>query len=173
MPTSPEQIAASAESVFDNNGFAASGMDALTLAAGVSTRTLYKHIGSKSDLITAVLRARSARFFERLEVDDVDGLFTGLENWVRSEGARGCLFLRAAGELGDDHPAARQAIDDYHSRLRDLIRTLVDRQRGCRDDTLTEQILVLFEGATAAASYRGTPAIAAARAAAAALLQRT
>jgi AcrR family transcriptional regulator len=173
MHTSTEQITASAERVFDSNGFAASGMDTLTRAAGVSTRTLYKHVGGKSDLITAVLRSRSIRFFEQLAVDDVDGLFAALEQWVRSEGARGCLFLRAAGELSAEFPAALEEVATYRRRLRALVHRLVHQEGDHPDDQLADQILVLFEGATSAASYRGIPAIAAARSAAAMLMRHT
>lgn len=172
MSSLSEKITASAERVFDSGGFAASGMDALTQAAGVSTRTLYKHIGSKSDLIAAVLRIRSTRFFERLDVvDDVDGLFAALEQWVQSEGARGCLFLRAAGELSAEFPAALEEVSKYRRRLRELINKLVQQEGEACSDLLTDQVLVLFEGATSAASYRGLPAVSAARSAAAMLMR--
>ena len=49
------QIVVSAEREFDCNGFAATGMDRLTQAAEVSSRTLYKHVGSKTALIVAVV----------------------------------------------------------------------------------------------------------------------
>lgn len=164
MATTQARIISSAERVFDTRGFAASGMDELTAAAGVSTRTLYKHLGSKTGLMLAVLEARTSRFFDRCEVDTVDGLFACLEEWVESEGSRGCLFLRAQGEAGTSTPETAEAVARYRARLRALISRIVD------DDALATQILVLFEGATSTASYLGPDAVTSARTAATALL---
>ncbi|TDS83815.1 TetR/AcrR family transcriptional regulator [Nesterenkonia aurantiaca] len=173
MSSLPQEIAASSEQVFDHHGFAASGIDTLAHAAGVSTRTLYKHMGSKADLIAAALEARSARFFDQLAVTDVDGLFAALEQWVQTEGARGCFFLRAAGELSDDFPEALKVVTEYRRRLRTLVGELVNHTDPPHDDLLAEQILVLFEGATSVATYRGVEGITAARAAAASLVHQS
>lgn len=167
------QIIASAENVFDHHGFTATGVDRLTEAAAVSSRTLYKHIGSKTELIAAVLEDRSSRFFNRLDVDNVDALFAALEEWTRAEGARGCLFLRAQGETGGSTPEIVNAVMAYRRGLRSLIARVVANDVGQSNyDMLAEQILVLFEGATSTASYRGVEAIHAARSAAALLVKQ-
>jgi AcrR family transcriptional regulator len=167
------RIVSSAERAFDRHGFTATGMDRLTEAAEVSTRTLYKHVGSKTALITAVLDERSRRCLSAFDVQSVDALFTALEQWTRTEGARGCLFLRAQGDAGADAPEVSDAVAAYRRQLRALIRRVVVNDIGqAGSDVLAEQVLVLFEGATSAASYRGARAISAARAAAAALVQQ-
>lgn len=166
-------IVSSAERVFDRYGFAATGMDQLTRAADVSSRTLYKHVGSKADLITAVLEERCRRFFSRFDVHSVDALFNALEKWTRAEGARGCLFLRALGETGGETPVISNAVAAYRANLRQLVRRAVDNDVGSKgNDLLVQQILVLLEGATSVASYHGIGAISAARAAAAVLLKQ-
>lgn len=167
------QIVSSAERAFDRHGFTATGMDRLTEAAEVSSRTLYKHIGSKTALIAAVLEERGRRFFGQLDVHSVDALFAALEDWTRTEGARGCLFLRAQGETGGETPEVSDAVAAYRRKLRDLIGRVVANDVGeGGGDVLAEQILVLFEGAISAASYRGADAICAARTAAAVLVER-
>ncbi|TXG90724.1 TetR/AcrR family transcriptional regulator [Rhodococcus rhodnii] len=172
MSTTRTGIVSSAEQVFDRHGFAATGMDRLTEAAGVSTRTLYKHVGSKTGLVAAVLEARAIRFAERVEgVSSVDGLFAALAEWTAAEGARGCLFLRAQGETGGETPEVSAVVDGYRRRLRDAIARFVATEIGRTDDALADQILVLFEGATSAASYLGTDAIDAARHAAATVVR--
>lgn len=163
-------ILSAAEHTFDRHGFAASGMDRLTDAANVSSRTLYKHLGGKNALIVAVLDARRERFFAALRVNSVDGLFDALERWTTVEGTRGCFFLRAQGEDVDRDGAIASSVSAYRTQLHELIRHIVRTETGNDDDTLTEQILVLFEGATSAASYRGPKAILAAKAAARTLL---
>ena len=159
-------IVTAAERVFDRHGFAGSGVDRLTDAAKVSSRTLYKHLGSKNALISAVLDSRRERFFTAHNADSVDAL----EQWIDTEGARGCFFLRAEGEGIDDGGAVTAAVSAYRADLGELTRRIVMTETGRDDDALAEQLLVLFEGATSAASYRGRGAIAAARTAAAGLM---
>lgn len=167
------KIVSTAEHLFDRHGFTATGMDRLTQAAGMSSRTLYKHIGNKSALMAAVLTERDRRFFHRLNVRSVDALFAALEDWVRIEGARGCLFLRAQGETGGETPEIAVAVAAYREKLRKRIADIVTVEvYGDGDEELTEQILVLFEGATSAASYRGPEAVTAARIAAGILVDR-
>lgn len=163
-------ILAAVEPLFDRNGFMASGMDRLTDAAGVSSRTLYKHFGSKTGLMAAVLGERDRRFRSRLNVRTVDAFFAALEEWIRVEGARGCLFLRALGETGGDTPEIVAAVQTQKAFLRERIGDIVRLQLNEPRDDLVDQLLVLFEGATAAAPYRGAEAASAARKAASILV---
>lgn len=163
VTTTRERIISSTEPVFDQHGFAGIGVDRLTEAAGVSSRTLYKHMGSKTGLIAAVLDARRERFSRVFDVSTVDELFDALAAWVRSEGARGCLFLRALGEGGRSVPEVDRAVSQYRELLHRVMSRIVEHETGGADELLAEQLLVVFEGATSAASYRGQRAIDAAR----------
>ncbi|MEE4023801.1 TetR/AcrR family transcriptional regulator [Gordonia sp. PKS22-38] len=165
-------IVVSAEQVFDRHGFAATGMDRLTEAAGVSTRTLYKHVGSKTGLMAAVLELRMERFFVQFDVDSVDALFTAFEEWIAAEGARGCLFLRALAETGGLTPEVADVVAAYRERLREMLGRIVVHETGRDDGDLTDQLLVIFEGMTSTASYLGPRAVTAARGAAALALGR-
>lgn len=165
-----QKLVAAAERLFDRHGFVATGMDRLTEAAGMSSRTLYKHAGSKAELMGVVLTERGRRFMRRLEVDTVDGLFGALEDWVRVEGARGCLFLRASAETGGGTPEIEAAVTAHKEAFARRVGEIVATEKGRADPLLAEEVLVLFEGATHAAVYRGAKAVAAARAAAATLL---
>lgn len=80
------KLISAAENLFDRHGFNATGMDRLAQAAGMSSRTLYKHAGSKNELIAAVLMTRGQRFLQRLEVDSVEALFDALAGWMSEEG---------------------------------------------------------------------------------------
>jgi AcrR family transcriptional regulator len=171
--TLKEKIVSSAEHTFDLHGFTATGMDRLTEAAEVSTRTLYKQVGSKNALIVAVLGEREARFFDQFDVHSVHALFGELENWTRAVGAKGCLFLRAQGETGGAVPEISSSVARYRQKLWELIRRVAANDAGAGAcDILAEQLLVLFEGAISAASYRGVEAIRSARAAAAVLVDQ-
>ncbi|MCS2607937.1 TetR/AcrR family transcriptional regulator [Halomonas dongshanensis] len=166
-------LIAVSESLFDRHGFTATGMDKLTRGAGISSRTLYKHAGSKSALIASVLSEREKRFLRRLEVTSTAALFKALEDWVRVEGCRNCLFLRAYGETGGDTPEVAEVVLAHKARMIEKIADIVALETGRADDPqLVEQIVVLFEGATAAAVYRGERAVVAAGKAATTLVQR-
>ncbi|MDN7132237.1 TetR/AcrR family transcriptional regulator [Halomonas sp. MC140] len=158
------KLISAAESLFDRHGFTATGMDRLTQAAGMSSRTLYKHAGSKHSLIAKVLSERDKRFIRRLDVSSVDALFKALEDWVRVEGCRGCLFLRAYGETGGDIPEIAEAMAIHKAGIWNKIQKIVALEtHGNGDELLAEQVLILFEGASATAIYRGANAVATAR----------
>ncbi|APX02867.1 TetR/AcrR family transcriptional regulator [Arthrobacter sp. QXT-31] len=167
-----EEIIAASEHAFDRHGFTATGMDALTQAAEVSTRTLYKYVGNKNALIAAVLESRSEKFFNSISATTVDGLFEDLDRWIQLEGARGCLFFRAQGEGAATVPEVADVISSYRRKLRELIDRLVRAEISRQDPTLVGQVLVLFEGAVTAASYLGEEAVSAGRAAAKTLMER-
>jgi AcrR family transcriptional regulator len=166
-------LVATAEQLFDRYGFTATGMDRLALAASMSSRTLYKHAGSKTALIAAVLSQRDERFLAQLNVANVDALFQALENWIITEGARGCLFLRAMGETGGDSPEIAEMTRAHKARLFERIQQVVQLEWGSDGgDELAAQIVILLEGATAAAIYRGVEAVATARSIAAQMMQK-
>lgn len=155
---------------FDANGFAASAVDDLTEAAGVSSRTLYKHCGSKQELIARVLARRHTRFLATTKVGSVAELFDALGRWIEREGAHGCLFLRAAGEGGIGNEMVANRLVEHKAAVRERISELAAREvQG--SDLLVDQLLVLFEGATHAAVYRGPAAVIAARDAATSLIE--
>lgn len=166
------KLITAAERLFDRHGYMATGMDRLTEAAGMSSRTLYKHAGSKAQLMASVLSARDRRFMARLEVRSIDALFAALEDWVRVEGTRGCFFLRAKAETGGETPEIAEAVAAHKAAFAQRIGEVVAAELGRDDPALAEQVLVLFEGATHAAVYRGPEAVTAARDAAAALVER-
>ena len=159
-----------AENLFDTNGFNATGMSRLIQATGLSSRTVYKHVASKNALVARVLAERQARFFTALCFDDIEALFAGLADWTVRKGARGCLFFRLQAETGGQVEAIEAAVAAYHAALHGRITALVTAALGRADTHATDQILALFEGATTAATYRGTSVIEAARACAHRLL---
>lgn len=172
MSNLTDTIIACAERTFDRHGFANTGIDRLTAAADVSSRTMYKHVKNKKGLILAVLEERQKRFFDQFDVQTVDALFENLERWTSIEGARGCLFLRAQGELGDEDNDVASSVGAYRKKLYERVETVCTNELGQRaSEQLTEQILILFEGSVSAASYRGEGTIRNARSAAQVLMR--
>jgi len=170
MDTNPHLLAV-AERLFYERGFMATGMDALAKAAGMSSRTLYKHAGSKTDLIVAVLEARDRRFFALIDRPSVAALFGAHETWIATEGAHGCLFLRALGETGGVDPTIAGVVLRHKERLHKCIARMVQAHTGRRNAVTAQQILLLFEGAVAASAWQGVKAVRAASRAATQLLE--
>lgn len=170
MDTNPHLLAV-AERLFYERGFMATGMDALAKAAGMSSRTLYKHAGSKTDLIVAVLEARDRRFFALIDRPSVPALFAAHEAWIAAEGAHGCMFLRALGETDGADPAIADVVLRHKERLHECIAGMVQAHTGRRDRVLAQQILLLFEGAVAASAWQGVKAARAASRCASQLLE--
>ena len=78
-------VIAAAETLFLENGYAGTSMDAIANAAGVIKQTVYRYFASKEALFGAVMTGICARIFP----DDIDDLFgeddikTTLEDFAR------------------------------------------------------------------------------------------
>src|SRR6478735_4858575 len=108
MPASPakEKLLDSASDLFYEDGIAATGVDDVVRAAGVSKPTLYAHFGSKAELVAAVLARRHAARAGELEALEGGPLavFGWLADFYARDGARGCAFVNAAAELAHGGP---------------------------------------------------------------------
>jgi AcrR family transcriptional regulator len=169
------KIIAGAERVFEAQGFRGTGVDGILAPSQASTRTLYKHFGSREGLVLAVLKERHRSFMAHLASPEESGqpvetLFDVLEQWSTDRGAWGCMLLRAHGEYAE----ANQAIVDLVRRQKDEFRLAIAGRvaaaLGCPDPGLAMQVWLLFEGATAAAPVSGREVFGVARQAAAALI---
>ena len=168
-------MAASAAQLFAREGLRGIGVDHIGATVGASTRTLYKHFGSRDGLVMAALESRHAAFMAVLhhdaaDIGTVESLFDTLEQWSAEFGASGCLLLRAGNEY-------RGANDDIVALVRrqkeaffQEVARRVNHALGHENPLLSSQIWILFEGATAIASLNNTAAIGAARAAALSLI---
>jgi AcrR family transcriptional regulator len=148
---------AGATHAFDAEGFRGIGIDGILAPSGVSTRTLYKHFGSRDGLVLAVLEERHRNFMDRLDLqcgnaDPVGGLFDTLEQWLAEHGARGCMLLRARGEYAGANEDVVALVRRQKEEFQQEIGRRVETELGFADAGLATQIWLLFEGATAAAS---------------------
>lgn len=180
-----QRVLESASELFYEKGIWATGVDAIAEHSGVTKMTLYKHFGSKDELVAAYLRRRDALWREWLTAaveesaesprERLLAIFDALGSWLEGEieGFRGCAFVNAASEIAaPDHPARQVALEEKRW-MREYLEGLT-ADAGARDpEALAEQLLLLFEGATVATTLRSTRAPAlGARAAAATLMDR-
>src|SRR3954452_7603796 len=119
------RILAVASDLFYRHGIKAVGVDAIAEAAATNKMTLYRHFGSKDELVAECLRRLAAETDgaweenARAYAGDPRGQLLG---WVRGFGAwkldlaeRGCAFLNAAAELPDKSHPARRVVEEFKS----------------------------------------------------------
>lgn len=160
MSTKADQLIEAALELFKERGFRATGIDAILERAGVAKMTLYKHFGTKDELILAALRVADERsraeMFADIERRATDprsrmlALFDFAREWVGGDEFRGCMFIRATGEFIDDDDPIRAACME-HSALVTRYVTGLAVQAGVEEpEALAHQLILLFKGVLAA-----------------------
>ncbi|MFA5901005.1 MAG: TetR/AcrR family transcriptional regulator [Hyphomicrobium sp.] len=156
-PPPRQRILIAARQLFYRHGIRAVGVESIADAAATNKMTLYRHFGSKDELIAAYLNELAKEgdeVWDALAREHPGDANAQLEGWLRYVekiltdcGERGCAVANAAVELREiDHPA-RQIIDDYKTRKRDRLVGLF-RQAGYEEpDQLADEVFLLFEGA--------------------------
>ena len=151
-----ERILATARDLFHRSGIRAVGVDAIAEAAGTNKMTLYRHFGSKDDLVVECLRnvGREAAVVWR----DLEDRYPGdrraqLHGWIDEAAAcvvadgRGCALANAAVELTEtDHPA-RRIVEDFKNDHRDRLVELCRVAGIERAELLADTLCLLLEGA--------------------------
>jgi AcrR family transcriptional regulator len=164
LETTEQRILDAAEELFYGRGIQSVGMDAIRTASGVPLKRLYQIFPSKNSLVEAYLKRRDARWLHDLTqyVDSYDSptqrilaVFDWLFLWFSEPDYRGCGFINSFGELG----ATSQAVADIAKAHKDAFRRyLADLVAAADAPTwLTDQLLLLAEGAMTTAAISGSP----------------
>ena len=164
-----ERIVATAAKLFYRHGVRAVSMDAIADKAGLTKRTLYYHFRSKDDLIAAYLQERDhpnlalfQTWYAQAEggvADRVAAIFGNLARSARHSKWNGCGFLRTVAELADmpGHPAVKAATA-HKKRVEDWLAEALDAAIPHADsETLARQVMLLMDGAFAAALTHRDP----------------
>jgi AcrR family transcriptional regulator len=169
-----ERILETADRLFYGQGIRAVGVDTIAAEIGISKRTLYNHFPSKDELIVAYLsrRLKPAPPSDKPPVRQILGNFERLERTIATGVFRGCPFVNAVAELKEPAHAANKIALTFKEQRRGWFRDLLVRLNVDDPETLSLQLLLLVDGAIAAAIVRGDPKVAAAAGAAAAVLLR-
>jgi AcrR family transcriptional regulator len=168
-----QRILQTADRLFYGQGIRAVGVDTIADEVGISKRTLYNYFPSKDDLIVAYLsqRLRPRETSERPPAEQILGDFDRLEHSFSSVSFRGCPFVNAVAELKEPDHAANKIAFAFKEQRRVWFRDLLIRQGVADPEGLAMQLVLLVDGAIAAALVRGDPTVArAAREAARVLL---
>jgi AcrR family transcriptional regulator len=159
-----ERILTSATELFRTQGISAVGVEVIAELAHSNKMTLYRHFGSKEELLCACLRQNAEKVDELWQ--SLEKKFPGdpvqqLHAWVEEatgvvfSGASACLLANAAVEQKDPaHPVHRivaEAKEKYRAHLADLCRRAGVEQA----DELADALSLLFEGARISSQSAG------------------
>lgn len=146
-----------ATSLFEAKGINACGVDSIINESGVARATLYRHFPSKDLLIIAFLRSKADTFFdwlnqgllskERKPYDKLLELCNLMEEWISTPSFKGLPFHIGTIEFPEtDHPV-NQFSTALAKELQSFFAELA-REAGATDpEGLSQQIIMLFEGA--------------------------
>lgn len=151
-----DRIVAKACELFHAQGFRGVGVEAIAEAAGTNKMTLYRHFGSKDDLIVECLRATFAdgeALWAAMERRHADDPRAHLVAWVREKAdyvlndCRGCTLANAAVEITEaDHPA-RRYIEGRKAAYRDRLTALCAAAGVAQAELLADALTLLLDGA--------------------------
>ncbi len=151
-----ERIIDTAQLLFRKHGIRGVGVDAIAEAAGTNKMTLYRHFGSKDELIAECLRDTAGQvgvFWQDIEDAYPGDRMAQLHGWVRSaasyasmEGG-GCDLVTAAFELPEpDHPA-RLVVEAFKREQRERLVGLCAAAGIADAERLADTLALLLEGA--------------------------
>jgi AcrR family transcriptional regulator len=157
-----ERILETADRLFYGRGIRAVGVDTIADAIGISKRTLYNHYPSKDALIVAYLSRRLVplELSDAPPLQQILGAFERLERALSRGWFRGCPFVNAVAEIGEELPEASKVAVAFKERRRLWFRELLVRL-GVRDaEALSTHLAILLDGAIAVGLVRRDPAVA-------------
>jgi AcrR family transcriptional regulator len=155
-PRPRDRIVATACDLFHQYGIRSIGVDAIAEAAGTNKMTLYRHFGSKNDLIVACLQKAAddaEAIWSELEAEFPNSPLAQLHAWVGRAAdcviadGRGCDMVNAAVELTDPGHPARRVIEAFKTAYRDRLTNLCAAAGAANGELLADTLSLLLEGA--------------------------
>lgn len=151
-----DRIVSTACDLFRQHGIRGIGVDAIAEAAETNKMTLYRHFGSKDDLICETLKFKSekaAAFWDELEAAHPNDAMAQLLGWVKAraqclaDDRYGCDLANAAVELKEQNHPAHVVIENFKLAQRQRLEKLC-HAAGMRDpELLSDTLSLLMEGA--------------------------
>lgn len=151
-----ERIIAAARELFHRHGIRGVGVDTIADAAGTNKMTLYRHFGSKDELILAYVQTIAAEgeaMWQEIARDHPGDPRAQLEDWLEraeecvSEDGRGCDLANAAVELTEDDHPARRLIEQLKTDHRNRLTALCEAAGIAQSKELADTLTLLLEGA--------------------------
>lgn len=151
-----------AQALFYQNGFRATGIDSILAKSGVAKKTLYNHFKSKEELIVACLNRRDQQLLEKIQ-HGIKGLapkqscdpalsralafFDALAHWINSEEFYGCMFINASAEYPLPNDPIHLACTEHKNSVIELIERQLDQLDLVDANATAKQLAILADGA--------------------------
>lgn len=130
-----ERIMRTAHDLFYRGGIRATGIDRIIAESGVAKVTFYRHFPSKNDLIKAYLEYRHELWmswfvdalnrYQLPRRQPIDALVPALEEWLLSNGYRGCAFINAVVEFDGVLPVVLEISRRHKLEMTQVIASLL------------------------------------------------
>jgi AcrR family transcriptional regulator len=163
-----ERILSTASDLFYREGVRAVGVQRIIDEAGIAKASLYAHYDSKDDLVAACLAKQvdvyRVQLAQRLADPTLDArarllaMFDLRAEVVAGTNFRGCPILNTGSELADPHHPARAVAAEARKEVQELITQLCQEAGVTSPADVVGTLLVLYDGAAAAAQVDGNPA---------------
>ncbi|RAU22313.1 TetR family transcriptional regulator [Paramagnetospirillum kuznetsovii] len=160
-----DRILAAANELFYHEGIRAIGIDTVIEKAGVAKMSLYRAFPSKDDLIAAFLEMRDRIYWDWWDgvvarhPDDprrqLQALFAAVGRRTSGPDYRGCPFVNTSVEFPDHAHPGRVVIARHMEELRRRLGAMVEALGVTQPKILTDQLMLLLEGAYSAGNTMG------------------
>lgn len=164
-----DHIIDTAQELFSQNGFYATGVDTILAQAKVSKRTLYKYFPSKNELILAVMdqyRENFKKDMRQLLAADISpehkiiSIFNYINEKFKCKRFCGCLVVSAVSEFADKDEPIVQSCQKFKKWELGMFYSLAQEMKVSDPNTLSYKLFVVFEGLISAAQVtRQAPAM--------------
>ncbi len=157
-----ERLLTAAYELFSRHGVQAVGVDAIIERSGVARQTMYRHFGSKQELVLAFLERREELWTQgwlaveatRRSDDPREQLlaiFDVFDEWFRTPGFEGCSFINVMLEHPDENHPLHQASAAYLASIRQFLVGIARRGEISDPDAFARQWHILMKGSIVAA----------------------
>ena len=161
-----DRILTTARELFYREGARSVGVDTVVAQSGVAKTSLYRWFPSKDALIGAVLEQEAAdrwagwdAVMQRAEPDARSQLraqLAGIVKFTSHPRYRGCPFMNVSAEFPDQNHPGRVVAKELTEELRRRLRGLVDQLDVANPEELSEQLVLLIDGAFSVAQVLGS-----------------
>lgn len=152
-----QKVLEAASDLFYTQGVRAVGVDLVIQKAGVAKTSLYRHFGTKDDLVAAYLEREDKAFWETWDKvaaehankpkAELDAHLEWIGQRVNDRCYRGCAQINVAAEFPNlDHPA-RKVAAAHKSEMRRRLKAIVTQLNVVDPDRVAGQLTVLINGA--------------------------
>ena len=178
-----DRILDTAYDLFSMHGIRAVGVDRIIAVSGVAKMSLYRHFGSKDELVLAFLEQREQRWTKDFILAEAErrgdtgaerllAIFDVFDEWFHEPGFEGCSFVNVLLEFDDREHPVRQASVEHLANIRDFLREFA-QEAGAEDpEALAREWHILMKGSIVAAAEGDLQAAQRARRLAGLLLER-